>query len=86
MTAEERLINGYSILMEEEKMTVEQVPEDFLKKVYVEKIKAGEMLLADVPETFRARVEELVNAPEPEPTYTEQQVIDSIVEGVNAGD
>lgn len=69
MTAKERLINGYSLLIKEEKMTVEQVPETLLTKVYVEKIKTGEIVLVDVPEVFRTRVEELVNMPE-EPTYT----------------
>lgn len=33
---------------------------------YVEKVKAGEITLEEVPEEYRAEVEVIINAPEPE--------------------
>ena len=75
--AEERLITGYTVLVNGQELTAAQVPKTFCKKVYVEKIQAGEMTLQDVPEIFRDKVEYIIN--NPDPAVDEQALIDSII-------
>lgn len=63
---------------------------------YVNKVKAGEITLADVPADYRSEVEVIINAPAPEEpnnpygipndTYDQikQNVVDEVVEGVKS--
>lgn len=48
---------------------------------YVDKVKSGEMTLDDVPEEYRAEVEEIMNRPEP--PDPEQQEVDELLEEVS---
>ena len=78
----------YNALMEEIKSHSANVQD------YVNKVKAGEIALADVPADYMAEVEAIINAPAPEEpnnpygipdeTYEEirQGVVSEIVEGV----
>lgn len=78
----------YNDLMEEIKTHSANVQD------YVNKVKAGEIALADVPADYRAEVEAIINAPAPEEPnnpyripndkYEEirQGVVNEIVEGV----
>lgn len=50
---------------------------------YVEKVKAGEMTLEEVPQEYYAEVEAIINAPEPEPYDPKQALIDEILAEVN---
>lgn len=49
---------------------------------YVEKVKAGEITLEEVPEEYRAEVEAIINVPEP--VDPKQALIDEIIAEVNA--
>lgn len=49
---------------------------------YVEKVKAGEITLEEVPEEYRTEVEAIINVPEP--VDPKQALIDEIIAEVNA--
>ena len=51
---------------------------------YTEKVKAGEITLADVPEEYYSEVDAIVNAPEPEEPDPRQSLIDELISEVNA--
>ena len=52
---------------------------------YVEKVKAGEITLEEMPEEYMAEVQEIINQPEPEPTYTLDEAA-AIIASEVAGD
>lgn len=68
----------------EEYLALQTAFEARQKKIadYVEKVKAGEIALEEVPEEYRAEVEAIINVPEP--VDPKQALIDEIIAEVNA--